>query len=304
VTEKRIRGEHAPLGAGAARTAFLEWLGEAGPAGRGFLQLWIRPAGASHYEIVHREDRGADPGLLDRSADPFAAREIAQTDARGEHRPLKTSPTLRRGWLLGPLDGRGVCQAMDYLYPACVPHWHAGRTGTLRATDWPVTAGRQSGIYSAVGLLSPTAVGDVVAACCDDSVCLRRVAWKVDVERTGTPPRSAEAPCERDPVAAGHGAAEAVVPCPEACSLFVSLARKALVLERQPRQDTPPLGRLNEPELVQLREVARAAVGASLADVREGDFDHPANRRRVRLLLARLDRESARKDVAPNTEDG
>jgi 4Fe-4S iron-sulfur cluster binding domain/DR2241 stabilising domain len=265
-----VRGAHAPGGVAEARR-------EAGPPGRVFLQARLLATGPDRYEIRHRRDAHRSMQSLEFvSRDPFFAREIAQTTNAGEHRPLKTAPNLRQGWVLVDLDGRALWTALDYLYPACALHWHAGRTGSLRVTHWRETAGRQSGIYSPVKLLADGAVRNVVRACCADAVCLRRVAWEIDAD---TPLALAdEGPVE----------GEAAVPCPEACSMFISLARQVLKLERAPRTEIPTLGPLGAEELVQLRAIAAAAAEGTLGSAREGEFDDPTNARRVRYLAARL----------------
>ncbi len=280
-----VRGAHAPAGVAAARAALLAWVDEAGAQGRVFLQAHLRATGGGRYEARHARDAGCPLDALAVSPDPFAAREIAQTTDAGEHRPLKTAPNLRGGWALVGLDGRGLWTALDYLYPACAAHWHAGRTGTLRPTHWRETAGRQSGIYSPVKLLPDAAVRNTVRACCGDAVCLRRVAWEIDAD---TPLGMTDE---------GPPAGDALVPCPEACSMFISFARKVLTLERAPRQEVPGLAPMSAAELEQLREVVAAAAGGTLGAVREGEFDAPTNPRRVRYLAARLAEAAA--DQAP-----
>lgn len=281
---------HAPAGVAEARAALLAWVDGAGPAGRVFLQARLLATGGGRYEVRHARDARRSLASLETVAsDPLAAREIAQATSAGEYRPLKTSPNLRQGWALVELDGRGLWTALDYLYPACAAHWHAERTGTLRVTHWRETAGRQSGIYSAVRLLPDDAVRDTVRACCADEVCLRRVAWEIDVR---TPLALADE---------GPPRGDARVPCPEACSLFVSLARKVLTLERAPRTEVPGLGPMGAAELEQVREVVAAAAAGTLGAAREGDFAEPTNLRRVRYLAARLAESAAE---AGDAEEG
>jgi hypothetical protein len=277
-------GRHVPRGAAAARAAFLEWIRGGGTSGRTFLEVWIRPGAPGSFEILHREDGALQQNELQTFRDVFAARTIAQTNARGAHRPLKTAPNLKRGWLLTDLDGKRVCQAMDYLYPACVAHWQGGLSGTLEITDWVATAARQSGMYSAVGLHPPDAVQDLTRACCSEAVCLREVAWGFDGD-------------SRPGVGTPRAEHEARVPCPEACSLFISLARKTLMLEREPRAPVPPIGDRSHAELRQLVAVATAVADGTVSSVREGDFEHPANLRRVRYLVARIEREMQRRNT-------
>ncbi|HEX2090919.1 MAG TPA: DR2241 family protein [Longimicrobiaceae bacterium] len=271
------RGAHAPGGIGEAREALLAWVDGAGEAGRIFLQVRLRATGEGRYEVRHRRD-GRRPlkSLETVSSDPYRAREVAQTTNAGDHRPLKTSPNLRQGWALVELDGRGLWTALDYLYPACALHWHAGRTGRLRVTHWREAAERQSGIYGAVRLLGDDAVRNTVRACCEDRVCLRRVAWEINPD---TPLGVVEE---------GSTAGDAHVPCPEACSLFVSFARQVLELERAPRREVPGLAPLNAEELLQVREIVAAAAAGTLGAAREGDFEDPTNLRRIRYLAARF----------------
>jgi len=271
------RGAHAPGGVAEARRALVAWVDEAGGAGRVFLQARLLATGEGRYEVRHRRDANRSLGSLEQvSGDAFLAREIAQTTGAGEHRPLKTAPNLKRGWALVGLDASGLWTALEYLYPAAAVHWHAGRAGSLRVTHWRETAARQSGIYSAVRLLRDDAVRNAVRSCCADAVCLRRVAWQVDA---ATPLGLAdEGPVEGD----------APLPCPEACSMFISFARQVVKLERAPRREVPGLAPMGAEELAQVREVIAAAAAGTAGSAREGEFDDPNNLRRIRYLAARL----------------
>ena len=277
-----MRGMHAPAGLAAARRALVEWVREAGAGGRVFLQALITEVDGS-YSIRHVEDRSVPAERLERITEPLHARIVAQTTADGAHRPLKTAPDLRCGWRFEGLDERGLWTVLDYLYPACVGHWHAGREGTLRTTHWEATAARQSGMYSAVRLLSRQAVRDTVVACCGDAVCLRRVAWGLSATEPGPLPSELPGEAEEE-----ERAPEALVPCPEACSIFISFARAVLRVERAPRREVAGLGPVNEPEVDQIRALVAAAAEGTVEHPREGEFDLPLNRRRLRYLSVRL----------------
>ncbi len=271
------RGAHAPGGVAEARRALLAWVDEAAGAGRVFLQARLLATGGGRYEVRHARDVNRSLDSLEWVlADPFLAREIAQTTNAGEHRPLKTAPSLKQGWALVGLDGAGLWTALEYLYPAAAVHWHAGREGSLRVTHWRETAARQSGIYSSVRLLQGDAVRSAVRACCGDAVCLRRVAWEIDAE---TPLGLADE---------GAAAGDAPVPCPEACSMFISFARQVLKLERAPRREIPGLAPMGADELAQVREVIAAAAAGTAGTAREGEFEDANNLRRIRYLAARL----------------
>jgi hypothetical protein len=270
-------GRHSGARVSEARAALAGWVAEGGAVGRFFLEAHLLATGPDSYRVRHRADVKRPAASLTCSQDPYRAREIARSTARGDHRPLRTSPNLRRGWSLDDLDLRGLWIALDYLYPACAVHWHAARTGTLAVTSWEETAGRQSGIYSAVRLLPQAAVRDAVTACCGDAVCLRQVRWSASADADGSG--------EREIRASGS---EAVVPCPEACSLFVSFARTILAVEREPRRDIPELGALNDGELRQLGRLLQEGAAGTAGAAREGEFEIPTNLRRIRYLAARL----------------
>lgn len=294
-----IAGQHAPSGLAEARAALVKWVQEGGLEGRAFLQIHLRATEDGRFSVRHLDDRDRPAVDLQLVTDPYAARGIAQTTAEGAHRPLKTSPNLRTGWRFEALSQPDLWTVLDYLYPAGVNHWHAGRTGTLQPTHWRETAERQSGIYAPVRLLSEDALRDTVRACCANSVCLRQVAWGVSDDQP-------------DPLSTGDDAAtarstseDAVVPCPEACSLFISFARTVLQTERTPRSEVAGLGSLNALELQQIRELVSSAAEGMVDAPREGEFDLPLNHRRLRYLAIRLERsgETGLEDAAVAAEE-
>lgn len=287
----RVRGSHAPGGIPDARRALVEWVDAAGEAGRTFLQVRLLRTGDAQYEIRHARDVHRSILSLETvTSDAYAARFIAQMTNAGEHRPLKTAPNLRQGWALVDLDARSLWTALDYLYPACALHWYAELAGTLRVTHWGEVAARQTGMYGAVKLLPADVVRNTVRACCGDAVCLRRVAWNVDAD---TP---LDLPSE------GDVTGDALVPCPEACSMFISFARQVLVLERAPRHELTGLGRLGVEEIEQVREIATHAASGTLGTAREGEFGEGTNSRRMRYLALRLAEEKARIGDLPAPE--
>jgi hypothetical protein len=175
-------------------------------AGRTLLQAWMRRTGDGLYELRHEADRYVAPGELARLDGPAALLEVARTAASGAYRPLRAAPDLRRGWWLESASGGDLWEALSALYPADVVRWHQLREGALPVVPFPATAARQSGLYAGVGELRGEALGRAVGECCGG--CLRTPLW---APVASPPPRGAE-----------------LVPCHEACSLFVSLAREAL----------------------------------------------------------------------------
>ncbi|MFB6217715.1 MAG: DR2241 family protein [Halobacteriaceae archaeon] len=266
------------------RWAFLRWLegaderdveerydALAGGVAREWGQIHVRvalgEAGRRRYRLRHVDDAGRDAEGLDRYDDPLEARHLAKHDDEGRYRPLKTAPTLATGWEFPALDAAELVAAVDYFYPATVANWHREREGELDLTHWTETAGRQTGIYGVVETWDRQEGHDHVdrlaATCCADSECLKRREWEYDADTDLA-------------VEGGDG----VFPCREPCSMVVSAARKFVRLDgEQTREYTVEL---TESEADQLGALVDAV--ADDRDVREADFDDPANRWRARYL--------------------
>lgn len=259
-------GERPESVAAASRAAFARWV-DAGPAGRTFGQVLVRCVADGGYELRHVQDAGAEG--LDSYDDPRAARELAKLTERGEHRPLKSAPNLRRGWVLLVADAAGLFVAMNYLYPAGVGHWHLYREGRLEVTSYRENAARQSGIYKRVQRLSDRGVGDAARACCEDAVCLKKRLWDVDGET---------------PLEAERG--EGGIPCPEPCSIFVSFARRVRLFEREERN--LPDGEPTPSEREDLAALVEAAASGDVKLAREAEFEEPLNERRMRYRALTL----------------
>ena len=245
----------------ASREAFAAWIDEA-PDGRVFGQVLIRQDGEGGYSLRHRDDAGAVE--LDVHEEPREAREISKLTERGEYRPLKSSPNLRRGWELRMKDAHGLAVAMNYLYPAAQVHWHLYREGRLEVTSYRENAARQSGIYKRIQRLSDEGVQNAARACCKDAVCLKKTLWDVD---------------EETPLAMDRGDGE--IPCPEPCSVFVSFARRVRLFEREDRRDLDEIG-LSPSEKEDLAALVETASAGKVEYAREAEFEEPLNERRLR----------------------
>ncbi|HBY93901.1 MAG TPA: hypothetical protein DEP84_08000 [Chloroflexi bacterium] len=251
----------------AAQQAFVAWvetaIRERGVAEFGQIAIRRSPPG---FELTHHED-APDANLATHTGLTYAEELARLTDA-GEYRPLKSAPTLRHGWRLCPLDGPGLCRAVNGFYPASIVFWHQVREGTLAIVPWHETAARQTGMFRAARQLTAQQAQDVAWACCDRSVCLKRLLWDLD----------AQTPLELD---RGQGA----LVCREACSLFVSMARTVVTSERP----APTTVELSPADLESLRALFGAALVGVALD-REGEVDAPLNRRRLRYLLRKIER--------------
>ena len=243
-----------------SRDAFAAWV-DGTPDGRLFGQVIARSVPTGGYTLRHVDDaRVID---LEVSEDPRAAREIARLTAKGEYRPLKSSPNLRRGWEIVASDPLALATAMNYLYPAGIVHWYLHREGRLGLTSFRENAARQSGIYKRVQRLSDQGVLDAASACCEDAVCLKKTLWDVD---------------EDTPLGIHRGEGE--IPCPEPCSIFVSFARRVRLFEREER-DRDSRG-FTPSEREDISALVEAAANGEVRFAREAEFEKPLNERRMR----------------------
>jgi sirohydrochlorin cobaltochelatase len=200
-------------------------LGSALAEGRRQLgQVLISARDDGGFELRHRRDAGR--AGLERFHRPADARIIAMNDEAGNFRPLKSAPTLRRGWLLVLADLTSLRLALDFFYPAALGAWLALREGRLRVTSLRETLSRQTGMYRVTGKIS-TAQADELAGekCASSGGCLRTILWRI--EDGGSAPASL--PHEKSAIDFDQtGAGERVIPllCGEICSLLVAAARE------------------------------------------------------------------------------
>lgn len=253
--------EHRENLAAESRKAFAAWVDEA-PEGRKFAQVLVQSSESSGYRLCHIEDAVAEELKL--HEDPRDAREISKLTEDGEYRPLKSSPNLRRGWLLRVSDAKELATAMNYLYPAAIGHWYLHERDELEITDYRQNAARQSGIYKRVQALTDEGVQDAAKACCEDAVCLKKTLWDVD---------------ENLPLEMERGEGE--IPCPEPCSIFVSFARRVRLFEREKKRDLDAIG-LSPTEKEDLAALVESASDGEVEFVREAEFEEPLNERRMR----------------------
>jgi sirohydrochlorin cobaltochelatase len=206
--------------AARACEAFLEWVDGAGKAGREFMQVWIGCPGEAGYEVRHVADRARPVEQLTVSRKPATAASLARVTETGQHRPLRSSPDLRRGWAFVGLDGAGLWDVLAGLYPAAAIHWFQHRSEALVASSFIETAGRQTGIYAGVRALSGAPLDAAIRTRCGGGMCLRRPVWAPAVEVLK--------PAARAEAARGRAEHGAIVPCKEPCSLFLSCAREMM----------------------------------------------------------------------------
>ncbi len=145
----------------------------------------------------------------DLSGAPDALRERLRYDEQGRYRPLSGAQTMPGGWRVTvPLNE--LCDVIEALYPLATTHLSQFARGELRLMSLEDVLSRQTGRYRAAASLD--AEGRHIAASVLCSRCSRVPLWRGDDVRESEP----------------------FIPCPEACSVLVSLCRDAALWQQQP----------------------------------------------------------------------
>lgn len=165
----------------------------------------------SEFELRHVGDAEIPAEQLLIETDPLAAREISKYSDDGEFRPLKSSPNLKRGWLLRLKNEAEVAQALDEFYPAALGMIE--NRDSLRVLSFRDTLDRQTGMYRYARSMSDEGAQRLIRKRCGEG-CLRKVLWKLSSEVENGLPEEPEQ--------------DGVLPilCPEACNILVADARK------------------------------------------------------------------------------
>jgi sirohydrochlorin cobaltochelatase len=211
--------------------AIEQWISE---GARSIGQILIHPLPDGSYELRHVEDAGRED-LEPHEGSP-AARPLSFFDAKGEYRPLKTAPTLRRGWKLKLADAADLRLALDHFYPAMTALWLSHLEGSLAVVALRETLGRQTGMYAASKRLLDEEGQETVGAACAASNCLKRTLW----------PFAPGQPLEKLPLSittaevrpAPGGGTEIPMLCHEACNILVAACRE--VVKKRERAAAPP----------------------------------------------------------------
>lgn len=217
------------------------------------------------YELRHEADRALPPQQLHLiSIDKV--RSFSQYTAQGFFRPLKSAPNLPAGWRLEISSDDELEFALNQLYPGTVADWFALQTQVASVTDYRDFTARQTGMYRIATLLDDKQAAHVIRACCYKKFCLKQRLWTVQELETDPPGE------------------KSLIPCLEPCAILLEFARKGMRIE----QEEPSRLSLSPSDVASLEAALKIALEHPETDVREADFSSPANPRRLKLVLEKL----------------
>jgi hypothetical protein len=216
------------------------------------------------FALRHVADRELPMGAL-RAVRVGDLRKTVLFNAAGHFRALSASPDLPRGWHVtceGPAE---LWRAVQQIYPGSIADWWAARQHEPPVTRYREFAGRQSGMYRIIQLLSDEQAGEVIRAACAAKFCIKRRLWSVEG-------------LSADPVES-----KSRLPCLEPCAILMELARKSARIEQEPKI-TVQLGKSDLQSLINSAEI----VAADSTREPAGNIASDANPRRLQLLLEKL----------------
>jgi len=178
-----------------------------------FGELTISSRGSG---VVIQGPFGEETDLAPTAPDEF--RQWIRHDANETYRPLSGARSLKTGWVKEFDSAEKAAEWIDLIYPASLRHAALQHQERLTLVDGPAALDRQTGRYADAGGMSEARIRRCSAALCSD--CVRSPVW---LDNTGN----------------------SLIPCPEPCSVFASLAREAAgwgTGETQEERDALPPG--------------------------------------------------------------
>lgn len=182
---------------------------------------------ASDAYLLHHVLDDPQSSSLHHFTTPQSARIIAADDSQGTYRPLKSAPTLRRGWTIEVSSTQAALHALAYLYPGAIGLAESWERASIKPTPLRETLDRQTGMYRIAAKIDDTEADRVVGLTCDPTKCLKIILWEISDSHgkpSRLPPEKTEVvtfdehwQCPRIPLL-----------CREACTFVISGARKAV----------------------------------------------------------------------------
>lgn len=209
--------------------ALVKWL-EAGCTQIGEIAIRKHRVG---FELRHHADEVLEE--LSTWTRPEDARTLANLDADNKFRPLKTAPSLRRGWRLMLPDIASLRRALDYFYPAMLGVLLSHERRELQPVALRETLARQSGMYAVARKISDEQADELIGRFCKSERgdiahgfpgCLKTILWRISNETPIASLPAGKFDVSKNQV--GNNAPALPMLCHEACNLLVAKARETV----------------------------------------------------------------------------
>ena len=158
------------------------------------------------FELRHIDDAKEEVGKL-KAMRPIDARKIANFNAAGEYRPLKSTPDLPRGWMIRANSPPELEEALNHFYPNVLADRFALNQKPPPITGYREFTARQTGMYRITTFLSDADLGRVISGLCATK-CLKQRLWTSGAIPTDPPEK------------------KSAIPCLEPCAILLEAARK------------------------------------------------------------------------------
>ena len=161
---------------------------------------------AGGFELRHVEDAAEEVGKL-KAMRPIDARKVANFNAAGEYRPLKSTPDLPRGWMIRANSPQELEEALNHFYPNALADRFALNQKPAAITGYRDFTARQTGMYRITTFLSDADLERVIGGVCSTK-CLKQRLWTSGAIPTDPPEK------------------KSAIPCLEPCAILLEAARK------------------------------------------------------------------------------
>lgn len=199
------------------------WL-DAGRNHLGEIQIDRRDSPGFPFELHHYLD---DPrAALAEFHQPEDAIEIGKMDNAGRYRPLRSAPTLKRGWRLSLFSLDDVVRALDFFYPAMLGTASAFEKNQGRPVPLRDTLNRQTGMYRITAKITHPQADALIGRVCPPEKCLKTITWEIEPGMSISALPSVKTDLSQSAL---HARGSFIpMPCEECCNILVAAARETV----------------------------------------------------------------------------
>lgn len=157
---------------------------------------------------------------------PEDAIELGKYDVAGKYRPLRSAPTLQRGWLISLPNASETVRALEFFYPAMLGTALAFEQNAAHPVDLRETVNRQTGMYRVSGRITNKQADTLIGEACAAKNCLKTITWRIEPDYPISTLHAGKTDLSHDLLERGTGFIP--LPCEECCNILVAAARETV----------------------------------------------------------------------------